>query len=66
MPVTPNLLERLLLFRLDRGPAPILDLFDAAGFKSVALALEVGLFEALADDETPLPAETLADRVDGQ
>lgn len=48
MPVRPTLLERLVLFRLHRGPAPILDLFAAAGFRATTLALETGLFEALA------------------
>lgn len=62
MPVKPNLLERLVLFRLNRGPAPMLDLLGAAGFQSVALAIELDLFETLADG--PLDAAALADRLD--
>lgn len=61
MPVTPNLLERLL-FRFDKAPAPVLDLFGAGGFEAVALALDLGLFEALADGD--LSAVELADRLD--
>lgn len=42
----------------------MLDLFGAASFESVSLALELDLFELLADAETPLTAATLADRID--
>lgn len=62
MPVNPNFLERLVLLRLNKGPAPMLDLFGAASFESVSLALELDLFEVLAEVETPLSAATLADR----
>ncbi len=64
MPVKPNILERLALFRLNKGPAPLLDLFGAASIRSVAMARELGLFETLAAGDHPLTAETLADRVD--
>lgn len=55
MPVRPSLPERLLLYRLNRGPAPIVDLFSAAGFRAVALAIDMGVFEAL-DDGHESPA----------
>ena len=64
MPVNPNFLERLVLLRLNKGPAPILDLFGAASFESVSLALELDLFELLADAQAPLTAAALADRID--
>lgn len=64
MPVTPNFLERLVLLRLNRGPAPMLDLFGAAGFESVALALELDIFETLSRAGRGLTAATLAERVD--
>ncbi|WP_396612157.1 SAM-dependent methyltransferase [Haloferax sp. S1W] len=64
MPVNPNFLERLLLLRLDKGPAPILDLFGAATFEAVVVALDMGLFEALASGDGPLSAAALADRLD--
>jgi hypothetical protein len=64
MPVNPNFLERLVLLRLNKGPAPMLDLFGAAGFESVSLALELDLFEVLGDEEAPLTATMLADRLD--
>ena len=53
MPINPNFVERLLLFRLDRGPAPMLDLFGAAGFEAVCLAIDLGVFDALAGGERP-------------
>lgn len=61
MPVTPNFLERLLLLRLNKGPAPMLDLFGAGGFKAVTLALDMGLFEELAASQLSVTrlAETL-------
>ncbi len=47
MPIRPSFPERLLLYRLNRGPAPIVDLFAGAGFRAVALAIDMGVFEAL-------------------
>lgn len=64
MPVNPNFLERLVLLRLNKGPAPMLDLFGAASFESVSFALDIDLFETLAGAESSLSAEVLADRVD--
>lgn len=63
MPVNPNFFERLVLLRLNKGPAPILDLFGAASFESVSLALDMDLFETLANAKSSLSAETLADRI---
>lgn len=42
----------------------MLDLFGAASFESVTLALKTDLFEALARADAPLDAPTLADQVD--
>jgi len=63
MPVSSNFLERLVLLRLNRGPAPMLDLFGAASFESVALALDLDLFETLSGAEGPLDAPDLAERL---
>lgn len=49
VPLNPNFLERLVLLRLNKGPAPMPDLFGAASFESVTLALEMGVFETLAE-----------------
>lgn len=62
MPVNPNLLERLFLLRLNRGPGPILDLFGAASFEALCLALEMNVFETLADGDRS--ARELAARLD--
>lgn len=62
MPVCPNFLERLLLFRFQKGPAPLLDLFGASGFEAVTLARDLGAFDALGDDA--LSAAALADRLE--
>ncbi|WP_435179957.1 methyltransferase [Halorussus sp. AFM4] len=53
MPVEPNFVERVALFRLNRGPSSMLDLFGAGGFRAVALARDLGLFEALDGPLTP-------------
>ncbi|MDX1745144.1 MAG: methyltransferase [Halobacteriales archaeon] len=49
MPTRPNLIDRVLLFSLNKGPAPILDLFGAASVEAVAIARKLGVFEALGD-----------------
>lgn len=64
MPVNTNLLERLVLYRLHRGPAPMFDLLGAASFSAVTLARDLGLFEALARAPAPLPPRPPADRID--
>jgi 2-polyprenyl-3-methyl-5-hydroxy-6-metoxy-1,4-benzoquinol methylase len=62
MPLAPNALERLVLLRLNRGPGPLLDLVGGAGERAVGLALDLGVFEALADK--PATLSDLADWVD--
>lgn len=62
MPLVPNLLERLVLLHLNRGPAPLLEVFGAGGLKAVALALDLGLFEEIAD--VPTAVHPLAGRLD--
>ncbi len=49
MPVVPNAVERLAMLRLNRGPGPVLDMVSAGAFHAAALAVELGLFHALAD-----------------
>lgn len=62
MPLTPNALERLVLLRLNRGPGPVLDLVGGAGERAVGLALDLGVFDALADG--PATAAELAPCLD--
>lgn len=47
MPVNPNALERLLWLRLNRAPAPLLDLFGAGGFRAATLADDLGVLQVL-------------------
>ena len=61
MPVVPNALERLAVLRLNRGPGPLLDLLAAGSFHAVVRAVDVGVFEALADPRT---AADLAEDLD--
>lgn len=56
MPLVPNVLERLVLLRLNRGPGPMLDVFGAGGLKAVSLALDLGLFEQLREGPASRPA----------
>lgn len=62
MPLNLSFVERLLLFRLNRGPAPVLDLFGAASFEAASLAIDLGVFTELTREEQS-PAK-LAERVD--
>lgn len=63
MPLNPNLLERVVLFRLNRGPALLVDLFGAATLPAVTVASEVGVVDALADATDPLSSGDLAAQV---
>ncbi len=61
MPVVPGLRERLALLRLHLGPAPMLDLLGAQGFRVLVAANALGVFDVLA--EGPASAETVAERI---
>jgi SAM-dependent methyltransferase len=58
MPIAPSSLERLAILRLNQGPGPVFDAMGALGFRMVHTAVEVGLFDALAQGARP--AEALA------
>ena len=62
MPVIPNFVERLALFRLNLAPAVMLDFLGALAFRTVAAAGRLGVFEALSAG--PLTATELAHRID--
>ena len=61
MPIVPNLPERLLFLRLNRAPAPLLDVFGAVAFRAALAALKLGVFEELR--EGPLAPADLAGRL---
>lgn len=47
MPVRPNLLERLALYRLKLAPVPLLDVFGAFSFRVLSAGVRLGLFDLL-------------------
>ena len=47
MPLVPNLLERTIFLTLNQGPAPLLDMFGAIGFRVAVAGIRLGVFEAL-------------------
>ena len=49
MPVTPNLMERLILLKLNQGPGPMLDLLGGLAFKAISTALKLDVFEVLSN-----------------
>jgi SAM-dependent methyltransferase len=61
MPLVPNVVEQLLLLRLNQGPGALLDLFGAGAFRVALSAMKLGVFNALA--QGPLTGEQLAERI---
>jgi 2-polyprenyl-3-methyl-5-hydroxy-6-metoxy-1,4-benzoquinol methylase len=61
MPVLPNVIEQLILLRLNQGPGPLLDLFGAGAFRVAVSAVKLGIFNALA--QRPLTGEELAHHI---
>lgn len=50
MPVQLNLLERIALLRLGKGPGPMADLMGVLAFRAVMTALRLGVFDAIGRD----------------
>lgn len=61
MPVITNLVERVVLFKLNLAPAVMLDFIGAMAFRAVIAAWRLGVFEALSPG--PLTATQLARRI---
>ena len=47
MPIVPNFIERLVLLKLNRGPALMLDFLGAQAFRVLCVAVKLGVFDAL-------------------
>lgn len=62
MPIIPNLMERTYMLRLNRGPAPMLDLFNGLALEAAMLAVDLGVFEELSEE--PGTTEELATRME--
>lgn len=58
MPLVPNFLDRLIFLRLNKAPGIFLDIIQASILRVVAVALKLGVFDALA--ESPKNAAELA------
>src|SRR5258708_2379270 len=61
MPLIPNLLEQTIFFTLNQGPAPLLDILGAIGFRVAVAGIKLGVFEAL--DESAISREALATKL---
>lgn len=61
MPIRTNLLEELVFFTTNQGPAPILDIWSALALPIVHAAVEIGLFESL--HRAPAAAQEIAERL---
>ncbi|WP_123539033.1 methyltransferase [Halosimplex salinum] len=61
MPVQPNVVERLAIYRFDRAPSAIVDVLDAGSFYAVALAHDLDVFATL---DRPRSVGELAAEID--
>jgi Dimerisation domain len=61
VPLTTNVLERLVLTRLNRQPGLLLDYFSTLGFRAALTGVRLGVFDAL--EPGPATAEELARRL---
>ena len=49
MPLRMSLMERMVFVHSNLGPGPMADMFGGLAFKAVLAAVEIGVFEGLAD-----------------
>ena len=57
MPIVPNMLERLMFFRLNQAPGPLLDIFGAIAFRTVSAAINLKVFDSLQEKGSQTPRE---------
>jgi hypothetical protein len=50
MPLHLNALEKFGLYRLNQGPAPMVEILEMMSFKAIVAALKIGLFDAIGAD----------------
>jgi predicted O-methyltransferase YrrM len=62
MPIVPGYLERLFLLKLNKGPAPFLDIMGGFSFYAVYSAVQLDLFERMG--QAPGSVQDLATRID--
>jgi hypothetical protein len=61
VPLTTNVLERLVLTSLNRQPGMLLDYFSTLGFRAALAGIRLGIFDGL--ERGPATAAELADRL---
>jgi predicted O-methyltransferase YrrM len=62
MPLMPNMLERVIFFKMNEGPGPMMELIGALGYKAVSVSVKLGVFEALAAG--PMTVDRLATKLE--
>ena len=55
MPIVPNFVERLFLLKLNQGPGLILDFLGAQVFRTLCVAVKLGVFETLSNGPMSSP-----------
>ena len=55
MPVLLNFLERLFMMKLNKGPAPFLDIMGGFSFYAIYSAIKLNLFEELDKNPNTVP-----------
>lgn len=61
MPVLLNSLEKLLLMKMNKGPAPLLDIFGGVSFYAVNAAIKLNIFDII--QANPMTATGLSRRI---
>lgn len=61
MPIRPTFIENLLFLKLNKGPAPLYDLFGAGAFRALSIGIKLGLFETIGSGA--LTAEEISSRL---
>ncbi|MCJ7807729.1 MAG: methyltransferase, partial [Dehalococcoidia bacterium] len=62
MPIMPNFIERLILFKLNLAPGVMLDMLGAAAFLALSTALKLGIFETLSGG--PMTSTEIARKIE--
>ncbi len=61
MPIVPNWIERTIFLSSNRGPGPVLDIWNAVAFRAVLAAIRLDVFDTLASG--PLTGRELSQRI---
>jgi len=53
MPIVPSFFERAILLKLNIGPGPMMDLVGGLAFRTLLVAIKLGIMEAIGEDSLP-------------